>query len=343
MQRTGVTAKDANHPLRQLALYLKAWRRGKLAAVVAASFVVAFILLAGALTYATGGASSIHWLTLFIPVLLASFLFQLPGGALAGLLAGLVVGPWMPHEVSTGVMQDPSVWLYRSLFLAGIGALTGSMTTFLGSEPATFSGVYGQTLKTFASLAEVRDEPTGEHCERVAHNACAIGEVLGLSKEDLTHLYWAGILHDLGKVVIPAEILLKPGTLTREEYTQVKRHAAKGADLLTSISPEFDRIAAGVRSHHERWDGEGYPYRLAGADIPLFGRILAVVDAFEALTSKRPYRDPLPPEEALAYVKQQSGERFDPEVVGAFENLHREGKIYISLDIEHLMALGASS
>ena len=108
-----------------------------------------------------------------------------------------------------------------------------------------------------------------------------------------------------------------------------------GAELLLSISNDFAPIAAGVRSHHERWDGSGYPDGLRGQAIPVFGRILAVADVFEALTSKRPYRGPMPAGEALAHVKREQGQHFDPEVVSAFEQLYFEGRVCVAEHDRH--------
>src|SRR5690606_13984378 len=128
------------------------------------------------------------------------------------------------------------------------------------------------------------------HCERVAQNAVSVGRVLGLPTNDLKALYWAGLLHDLGKIGVPEDILRKPGRLTGDEYTVMKRHARLGYEILMTVSSAFEELAEGVYTHHERFDGAGYPRGLKGEDIPIFGRILAVVDVFEAVTSERPYR-----------------------------------------------------
>jgi|FLYL01.1.fsa_nt_gi putative nucleotidyltransferase with HDIG domain len=312
----------------QVVLFLTAgnYRRRMLALAILG--IGALIALTGWFVYATGGTRFVYLHLMYVPIVLAAFLFRLPGGILAAVAAGLVVGPFMPLSVEEGIAQPTLGWLYRLFFFLLVGTVTGTASGLLRARIKKLTATNAKTLKAFASLVELRDEQTSGHCERVAHNACVVGEALGLARQELDTLYWAGILHDLGKVATPAEILLKPGRLTPAEYEEIKRHATVGAELITSISADFAVIATGLRSHHERWDGKGYPEGLQGTDIPIFGRILGVVDVFEALTSKRPYRDPLPPDEALAYLKSESGTHFDPAIVETFETLYREGKIY---------------
>lgn len=167
---------------------------------------------------------------------------------------------------------------------------------------------------------------TARHSSRVARSAKRIGEVLGLEGADLEALSWAAMLHDVGKLAVPASILSKRGPLTETEWTVVQRHPAAGADLLRLVSADLEPIAAGVRAHHERWDGGGYPAHLAGDAIPLVGRIVAVADVYDSLTHDRPYRSHVfSPAEALAHVRAGAGTHFDPAVVAALEELRREG------------------
>ena len=289
-----------------------------------ASLVVIALLMVGVtvLTWATGGTSNVYPHVMYLPVPLAAGLFRAPGGIVAGLIGGLLLGPLMPLDVEQETSQQTSGWLSRTGFFVLLGALVGQLSYFLNvrldqlqDALHNLASTYSHTLKAFTSLVAYRDEDTAGHCERVAQNAWTLGELLDLSDSELNDLYWAGILHDLGKVAVPTEILLKPSSLTPEEFDVIKKHAAIGSDLLLSVSGDFSAIAAGVRSHHERWDGLGYPDGLSAEEIPLFGRILAVVDVFEALTSKRPYREPLPPQTALEHIKGQAGQHFDPELV----------------------------
>src|SRR5690606_13818269 len=188
---------------------------------------------------------------------------------------------------------------------------------------------HARSLTPFARLVAGRDEPTAGHCERVARNSVAIGRRLGVPSSDLSGLYWAGMLHDLGKIGVPELILHKPGRLTSEEFTVMKRHARLGYEVLISLTRSFEAIAEGVYSHHERVDGTGYPRGLKGDEIPLFGKIVAVADVFEAVSSERPYRHPMPVEEAVELVLGGSGTQFDPEVLAAFVEAFDAGAISV--------------
>ena len=302
--------------------------------------VIAILLLAATgLVYATGGTKHPFSHLLYLPVLLAAFVFKAPGGALAGLAAGVLLGPLMPRDVELALPQTTAAWTLR----AGFFVLTGTLIGYASQRMAQrlqeahhtadeLATAYARTLRTFASLVASRDEQTAQHGERIAHNACLVGEALGLPEEELELLYWAGILHDLGKLEIPAPILLKDGKLTPEEFAVIRKHPVLGAEILLDLSSRFHPIAAGVRSHHERWDGNGYPDGLAGDAIPLFGRILAVVDVLEALTSKRPYREAIPAEDALAFLEEQAGTQFDPTLIPVLVSLFDRGYIQLSSD-----------
>lgn len=304
-----------------------------------AGVVLGLIGVGSAIVYAAGGTKSVYPHLFYVPVVLAGYFFAVPGALIAGVASGLAAGPFMPLDRSLGTEQNTLSWIYRLVFLTGVGVLTATLVTArhrLEDELAQTAGelyvAYGKCLTTFASLVSMRDEPTAHHCERVAANATAIGRAIGLDEQELRELHWEGILHDLGKVATPAEILLKPGSLTDAEYAEIKKHAKVGAEILESISPRFRLLADGVRSHHEQWDGNGYPDGLSGDAIPLNGRILAIVDVFEALTSQRPYRDAMRPFEAIAIIEEEAGKHFDPKLVNVFLSLHEKGKILVQGD-----------
>ena len=269
------------------------------------------------------------YLALFA-VLAAGLWFGAIAGAVEGLYAALLLGPMIgglevvPPQASHGTWWGPALY-FGALGLAA-GAATLRLRRRFEAERAhrmELGVVHGRTLMTFASLVAHRDQPTAYHCERVAENARRLGSLYGLPSHDLNALYWAGMLHDLGKIGTPAAILLKEGKLTDDEYGVIKQHADLGADVLIDISPRFRKIADGVRAHHERWDGSGYPKGLAGEAIPEFGRLLAVVDVFEAMTAPRPYRGPLAPHDVMAHLHAKAGVEFDPDVVRLFAQLHR--------------------
>jgi putative nucleotidyltransferase with HDIG domain len=179
-----------------------------------------------------------------------------------------------------------------------------------------------EVLKRLALAAEFRDDDTGEHTIRVAHTSARLAEALGMSSVEVAEIALAAPLHDIGKIALPDTILLKAGPLTSDEYDQMKSHVQVGADILAGSSSELLHMAEQIAStHHERWDGTGYLQGLCGDEIPLVGRIVAVADVFDALTHRRPYKEPWPLDRAVAEVLASSGTHFDPDVVTAFASL----------------------
>jgi putative nucleotidyltransferase with HDIG domain len=174
-----------------------------------------------------------------------------------------------------------------------------------------------ETIYAFAEAIGARDLYTMGHSEKVAEYAMLIAEKMGLSSEEVDLAYFCGIVHDVGKIGVPERILNKPGRLTKEERLEVEGHTERGVKILSQIS-WLERVVPIIRSHHERFDGKGYPLGLAGGDIPVIGRILAVADSFDAMMSDRCYRKALPLETALNELKKNAGTQFDPVVVKAF-------------------------
>ncbi len=180
-----------------------------------------------------------------------------------------------------------------------------------------------QMLARLALAAEYRDDETFQHTERVGATCAEIGLRMGLAQDQIGALRQAAPLHDIGKLAIPDCILLKPGKLSEREFEVMKAHTACGAQLLDgSGSPVMQMATVIAASHHERWDGSGYPAGLAGEAIPLVGRIVAVADVFDALTHDRPYKSAWPVERALAEIQAGAGSQFDPHVVAAFLSIH---------------------
>ena len=173
-----------------------------------------------------------------------------------------------------------------------------------------------EILNRLALAAEFRDDDTGEHTQRVGELSYVIAMNLGFLEEDARKLALAAQLHDIGKIGIPDAILLKPGKLLPEEYEVIKRHTLIGERLLSRSNYDLLNYAAIIaRSHHENWDGSGYPHGLAGEDIPLAGRIVSVADVFDALTHKRSYKEAWTKAEALDEIRRMTGIKFDPDVV----------------------------
>jgi CHASE2 domain-containing sensor protein len=176
-----------------------------------------------------------------------------------------------------------------------------------------------EVIHRLAHATESRDQETGMHLERISRMCERVGLELGMTATEAETLRNASLLHDVGKIGVPDAILLQPSALSDEDREQMRRHTTVGAELLSGASSEVMRMAEEIaRTHHERWDGEGYPAGLVGEAIPLPGRICAVCDVFDALLSDRPYKDPWPLPEALAQLRRERGRHFDPAVVDAF-------------------------
>ncbi len=176
-----------------------------------------------------------------------------------------------------------------------------------------------ETLQLLAIAGEFRDDETSQHTERVGTMSAEIGKHMGLSAESLVLLREAAPLHDIGKLAIPDRVLLKPGRLSPEEQEMMQTHTTLGARLLFgSRSPALQLAGVIAESHHEWWDGSGYPQGLIGSDIPLVGRIVTVADVFDALTHDRPYKSAWPVDQAMALIRSTAGSQFDPKVVEAF-------------------------
>lgn len=177
-----------------------------------------------------------------------------------------------------------------------------------------------QIIRRLGRAAEFKDNETGNHVLRMSHYARLIAEAHGLGSEAADIIYSTAPMHDIGKIGIPDSILLKPGKLDAEEWKIMKQHPLMGAEIIGKHENELLETARVIAlSHHEKWDGSGYPLGLKGEDIPLEGRIVAIADVFDALLSVRPYKPALPLEEALHYLESQSGRHFDPQLIGAFE------------------------
>jgi HD-GYP domain-containing protein (c-di-GMP phosphodiesterase class II) len=176
---------------------------------------------------------------------------------------------------------------------------------------------YLETITALANAVEARDHVTGDHVERVRSMSARVGQILNLDSDTLRQLEFGAVLHDVGKIGSPDAILGKAGPLTPAEYKTMQEHPIIGRRILEGVSFLTPALPA-VEAHHERWDGTGYPHGLAGDAIPLAGRIVAVVDAFDVMTSDRPYRAALSLETARAALIAGKGTQFDPSVVDAF-------------------------
>jgi putative two-component system response regulator len=179
-----------------------------------------------------------------------------------------------------------------------------------------------EIVHRLAQAAEHRDNETGSHIVRMSNYALILGRACGMNEEECDILFHATPMHDVGKLGIPDRVLLKPGKLDADEWEIMKQHTVIGAQLLSnSQSPVIQMGEIIALTHHERWDGSGYPNRLSGEDIPLAGRICAIVDVFDALSSKRCYKEPWPLEKVMEELRSLSGIQFDPRLIEMFDEL----------------------
>jgi HD-GYP domain-containing protein (c-di-GMP phosphodiesterase class II) len=224
---------------------------------------------------------------------------------------GLAVYPAMA-ESQHELLALADMNLYESKISGG--AIMG------GEEPAAEDprSVGGfSALDALVTAVDKRDRYTRKHSEDVTDYSLMIAEELGLSEDTTRTLRVAGLLHDLGKIGIPDAILRKPGRLTDEEHEVMKQHPVLGW-LIVSAIPSLSETLPAIRHHHERYDGRGYPDALSGEEIPLLGRLMAVADAFSAMTTDRPYRKGMACEDAIAELRRGRGSQWDPELVDAF-------------------------
>ena len=187
----------------------------------------------------------------------------------------------------------------------------------LKSTYQTLQNAYWESIQTLRYTVDAKDNYTRGHSDRVAEYSVLIGKALNLPEKDINTLHVGGLFHDIGKIGVPDSILLKEDTLTSDEYSEIKNHPSIGAHILSTASI-FNDIIPIVKHHHEQYDGTGYPGKLKGTDIPYLARITAIADSFDAMTSKRTYRDSLPIEVVIEEFKKCRGTQFDPELTDIF-------------------------
>ncbi len=180
---------------------------------------------------------------------------------------------------------------------------------------------YLDTIFRLSVAAEYKDDDTAAHIHRMSRYSAILAEGLGLSKAEVESIQYASPMHDIGKLGVPDSILMKPGKLTPQEFKEMQNHTIFGAKILENAKADLLRVSEQIAfTHHEKWDGSGYPRGLKGESIPLSGRIVALADVFDALTSKRCYKPAFPLEQSLDIIKEGSGRHFDPKIVQAFLN-----------------------
>lgn len=242
--------------------------------------------------------------------------FWVPVEHKGNLLGVLSVRSRRPHAFTPADRQAVGLMANQ----LGVALANSLLFSDLEQSNQELQWAYDTTLEGRTHAMDLRDKETEGHTQRVAELAEKLARAMGIGEEELVHVVRGALLHDIGKMGIPDQILLKPGPLTDEEWAIMRQHPVHAFDLLSPIS--YLRLAVDIPyCHHEKWDGSGYPRRLKGEQIPLAARIFAVVDVWDALTSDRPYRAALERDEALDQISSGSGSQFDPNVVDAFLNL----------------------
>ena len=238
-----------------------------------------------------------------------SYLWSLPYYMVGAAAAGLI------HFLNSHIGWQSSLLVLPPIYL-----MYRSYRLYLGKlesekkHAEQVSMLHLRTIETLALAIEAKDQTTGEHLQRVRIYAMELAKELGLNEDEREALKAASVLHDIGKLAVPEHIISKPGKLTPEEFEKMKVHPIVGAEILEQVNFPYPVVPI-VRAHHEKWDGSGYPYGLAGETIPIGARILAAVDCLDALASDRQYRKALPLDDAMAKVVADAGRAFDPRVV----------------------------
>ncbi len=273
---------------------------------------------------AQGSASDI-WLVFFVYVVTGGF-------TLAPLGSVLYTALWTGWFALGTLLYFPPGSQYadqlviRVIFLATIGLSALGAASELEKRRAKLAQQNRQTIAMLAKLVEARDTDAGAHLQSIQHFSRAIALYFGMSEREADEIAYASMVHDVGKANVPDSVLKKAGPLDREEWSIMQEHTVWGEQILIENS-EFEMAREVARWHHERWDGSGYPDGLAGEQIPLAARVVAVADVYDALISRRPYKEPWPAEKAIAELRRLAGSHLDPEIVDAFSRLWERGVI----------------
>jgi diguanylate cyclase (GGDEF)-like protein/putative nucleotidyltransferase with HDIG domain len=278
--------------------------------IVGSYFISNTIPIAGIISLTEGSTVRKIWSECYF----WSFPYYLVGGAIAALIS--IFNHYAGWQTSLLIM--PVVFFIYRAYRLYFGRLEAEKI-----HVSEMAGLHLRTIEALSLAISAKDNLTHEHLRRVQVYAVAIGQELGVDESDLEAIRAAALLHDIGKLAVPEHILSKPGKLRPEEFEKLKIHPVVGAEILEQVEFPYPVVPI-VRSHHEKWDGSGYPDGLKGDEIPVGARILTAVDCLDALASDRPYRKALPLEEAMAAVAAEAGKSFDPRVIEVLERRYAD-------------------
>ncbi len=263
----------------------------------------------------------------YLPILIAAYAYGWRGALPVSLTVSVLLGPLAHLLRLPGGTEQVDAWLIRAVMFVAVGAITGVLfdrarQAALGWRTAAIEIAQRERdgMVALARGAEAKDSDTGDHIVRVQLLAEEVATAAGLRPEDAVNIGWSAMLHDVGKLHIPDALLLKPGPLTADEWVLMRQHPIFGEAIL-SQGVGFETARRIARWHHENLDGSGYPDGLKGDRIPLEARIVRVVDAFDAITSRRPYKPARSVEWAMAELQRHAGRQFDPELVRILHDL----------------------
>jgi putative nucleotidyltransferase with HDIG domain len=281
-----------------------------LAAASSVYFLANTIPVALIIAWESNAAPLRHWLQEFVWY----YPFYLTGAALAAAanFISLRIG-WL-----TSLLLIPVVYIVYRVY-----CVQRDMVRDRERHIVEIEALHLRAIEGLAMAIEAKDKNTHLHLLRVRVYVSEVGKIMGLDPLVMKALETASVLHDIGKLAVPEHIISKPGKLTREEFEKMKIHPVVGAEILERVRFPYPVVPI-VRSHHEAWDGSGYPDGLKGTEIPIGARILTAVDCFDALASDRPYRKAIPLDEAMGFLKSRAGQQFDPDVVAVLEQHYRE-------------------
>src|ERR1700693_3402709 len=342
------------------------WRPAKQVKVVQLAFNWAQLTVSSAIAY-TAYKLVAHYVfhaTGPLALLVAGIMLFACNTAAMALIIGLT-----EHKPFPKVWADSYLWLFPYYIVgAAAGGLVHSLNGHIGWQSSLLvlppiylmyrsyrlylgkletekrhaeqgSSLHLRAIAALALAIEAKDQTTGEHLQRVRVYAMELAKELGLNADETRALGGASVLHDIGKLAVPEHIISKPGKLTPEEFEKMKIHPIVGAEILEQVRFPYPVVPI-VHSHHEKWDGTGYPRGLKGEEIPVGARILAAVDCLDALASHRQYRQALPLAEAMAKVKEMAGKSFDPQVVEILESRYVELERMAQMSVAEMSAEG---
>ena len=308
-------------------------------------FSYALSVIITIIVYITGGTTKVYANLMYLPIAIVASTYGKKWGIVHAVISALLIGPFMPLDKASNSSQEAINWILRLIIYLTIALVIGFFADYyrrefernLKKDKEIFESQMA-TIFSLVKLAESRDDQTGAHIERVAtfcrllaHNLRNIPKYQAYINDDyIDKLFKASPLHDIGKVGIPDRILLKPGKLSAAEFEIMKTHTTIGANTLSEVKekyPDNKLLELGINIthfHHEKWDCTGYPKGLSKTEIPLSARIMALADVYDALRSKRPYKEAYSHEKSMEIIRQGKGTFFDPEIVDVFLEIEAE-------------------